>query len=89
MRKIRRSFAVPAFMDEPKGDFCEFQTVGQRVRDALDLGVDPNVNPLPAAYDTEDDGDQVDPAADPHYDAFEAAEAFDALQAKVAENRGK
>lgn len=79
MRKLCRLGFTPAFIDEPVVAHVPFTTIGQRVRDAIDMGVDPNINPMPAAYDTEDDGDQVDPIADPRADLFEVAERLEGM----------
>lgn len=79
MRKLHRVGFTPIFDDQPEIAHVRYTTIGQRVRDAIDMGVDPNINPMPAAYDSEDDGDQVDPIADPRADLFDVAESLEGM----------
>lgn len=62
---------------------CEFETLGQRIRNAIDQGVSPDVNTQTLMYDDEDSGDVVDPNADPRFDPFTAIDALEGIQAKM------
>lgn len=65
-----------------------FESLGARIRNALDSGVMP-VGKTPLAFDEAEDGDFVDPSADPREDMFSVAERLDsherALLAKKQE----
>lgn len=62
---------------------CEFESLGQRIRNAVDQGVSPDVNPQTLMYDDEDSGDVVDPNADPRFDGFTAIDALEGIHAKM------
>lgn len=64
-----------------------FESLGERIRSARDQGVGlPVTNGL--EFDLDEDGDQVDPMADPRSDFFDLAEGLDAYSAmKLAEEK--
>ena len=79
MRKIKRAnLSIGSHFNKP----CEFQSLGQRIRDAIDQGVTPDVNQLVNEYDTDEDGDMVDPIADPRADIFDVVKAIDKINEK-------
>lgn len=53
-----------------------FTSLGQIIRDAQVQGIDPKVNPMTLAFDSEEDGDTVDPIADIRADPFEVQESI-------------
>lgn len=63
-----------------------FESLGARVRNALDSGVRP-VGSTPLAFDEAEDGDFVDPLADPHEDMFSVSERLDSHERRLLAKR--
>lgn len=81
MRRISVAF------DSELYEVAPYQSLGQKVRDAIDQGVSPDVIPGSVEFDSEDDGDNVDPLADPRTDSFQVAEAYEQHVADLAEKQ--
>uniref|UniRef100_A0AAU8B7F0 Uncharacterized protein n=1 Tax=Dulem virus 200 TaxID=3145677 RepID=A0AAU8B7F0_9VIRU len=67
-------------------DELEYESLGSRIRTAADCGVDLAVS-SPLIYDDDEDGDMVDPMADPRADFFDQAEGLDAIRAQELAER--
>lgn len=88
MRKISRIGCPPVeCVSAVDVDYCEFESLGQRVRNAIDQGVKPDTNPQVLEYDTEDDGDVVDPMADPRADHFDVVLSLENHMSELAEKQ--
>lgn len=89
VRRINKLRRVSCAFDAEKYEVTPYQSLGQKIRDAIDQGVQPDVNPGTMEFDTEDDGDMVDPLNDPRTDSFEVAQAYQCHLSDLADAESK